>query len=74
MLANVSGDKKGFITTTESYSCDAPGDEEGTHRHKMFSNLLGPEAKQMGRELKAISRARMRTSLTFLCVQLKMWI
>lgn len=59
-----------LVTTVESYSCGAPGDEE-TRRHRLCSNVLGPEAKQMGRELEAISSAGMRTSLTFLCVQLK---
>lgn len=51
-LANAPGDKKGLITTAESYSCGAPGDEEGTRRHRLCSNLLGPEAKQMGRSWK----------------------
>lgn len=71
MLENLSRDKKGFIATAESYSCGAPGDKEGTRRHRLCSNLLGPEAKQVGRELEAISSAGMRTSPTFLCVQLK---
>lgn len=58
-------DQNGLITTAESWICSAPGDDKGTHRRCLCSNLLRPEAKQRGRELEVISSAEVRTILTF---------
>lgn len=61
----MSGDQNGLSITPESLICGAPGDDEGTQRHSLCSNLLRPEAKQMGKELEAISSTEVRTILTF---------